>query len=54
MTIKSHKLFDYLCDHNAILFAKEISSSYKHALNVVRDYLIDFGLTEAKHIITPN
>ena len=54
VTIKSHNAFDYLCDHNAILFAKEISSSYKHALNVVRDYLIDFGLTEAKHIITPN
>lgn len=53
INIKSKKALEYLCLGEAECFADEISSSYNHSLNVVRDYLIEYGLGEAKNIISP-
>lgn len=54
INIKSKKALEYLCLGEAECFADEISSSYNHSLNVVRDYLIEYGLGEAKILFHRN
>lgn len=53
LNLKSQKAFECLKHRDKEGFASRISECYGHILKIVRDYLIEYGLTEAKNYVVP-
>ena len=53
LNFKSQKAFECLKHGDKKGFAAKTSECYGHILKIVRDYLIGYGLTEAKNFVVP-